>query len=135
MPLLSVCPVSLQPNETEMLLKESQSHPRHIPDAPPAIVTKMLSQKNIEPIPFLLNPMARKVEIDLSFSITSIDKDEMMLKDAMTRMKSRRNVIHFSIVIMRKFISRCCILSLTVNASPVSREIFRQSCQVCFRID
>lgn len=47
----------------------------------------MLSQKNIEPIPFLLNPMARKVEIDLSFSITSIDKDEMMLKDAMTRMK------------------------------------------------
>ncbi|GFI58294.1 hypothetical protein IMSAG025_01745 [Muribaculaceae bacterium] len=41
--------------------------------------------------------------------------------------KSRRNVIHFSIVIMRKFISCCCILSLTVNASPVSREIFRVS--------
>jgi hypothetical protein len=51
-------------------------------------------------------PIAERMAMFPSFSIMSIDSVEMMLKEAIMRMNaSIRNVIHFSIAIMRK---ACC---------------------------
>ena len=78
------------------------------PAIPPMKVTAILSHQKIFPIFLRVMPRARNVDMEPCYSSTSIEREEIILKDAIRRMKKRiRKVIHFSMEIIRKLVS-CC---------------------------
>ena len=83
--------------------------PSIIPATPPNSVIKAPSMVNMFETKLRGAPKARNIPMLPSFSITSIERVEMMLNEAITTMKaSSRNVIHFSTLTMRKA-SACCM--------------------------
>ena len=91
------------------------------PMLPPATEIRNPSARKMRLTCRCVAPSARKTAIFSVFSIISIDMVERMLNDAIMRINaSMRNVIHFSISIMRKEVSSWAMRSAARYAEPAA---------------